>query len=100
MARRPLPLRCSRPVAPRSRSQTHSHEAPARNRRDTRARQTTTRPETTCPHGIATLSSTQLFGESDKEPFRPADVAKPIRVIILDDFADELGAARTQPFQC
>jgi hypothetical protein len=31
------------------------------------------------------------LGESDEKPFRPADVAAPIRVFILDYFAYELG---------
>ena len=30
------------------------------------------------------------MGESDEKPFRPADVAEPIRVLILDYFAYEL----------
>jgi hypothetical protein len=32
------------------------------------------------------------LGESDEKPFRPADVAEPIRVFILDYFAYELRA--------
>ena len=38
-----------------------------------------------------------MLGEADKNPFRPADVAEPIRVFILDDFADELRAALAPP---
>ena len=33
------------------------------------------------------LCSTELFGESDEKPFRPADVAEPIRVFIPDNLA-------------
>src|SRR5690349_17982771 len=31
--------------------------------------------------------STEFFGEPDEKPFRPADVAEPISVVVLDDFA-------------
>jgi hypothetical protein len=37
--------------------------------------------------------SIEFLGESDEKPFRPADVAKPIRVLIPDYFAYELCAA-------
>ncbi len=43
--------------------------------------------------------SAEFFGESDEKPFRPADVAEPIRVFILDYFACELRAARAEPFK-
>jgi hypothetical protein len=33
----------------------------------------------------------------DEKPFRPADVAEPIRILILDYFAYELGAALAKP---
>ena len=33
------------------------------------------------------------MGESDEKPFRPTDVAEPIRVFVLDDLADELRSA-------
>ena len=36
------------------------------------------------------MGSAEFLGESDEKPFRPADVAEPIRVFILDDFAYEL----------
>jgi len=36
------------------------------------------------------------LGESDEKPFRPADVAEPIRVFILHYFAYELRAALFQ----
>jgi hypothetical protein len=39
------------------------------------------------------------LGESDEKPFRPTEVAEPIRVFILDDFAYELRAARAEPFK-
>jgi hypothetical protein len=39
------------------------------------------------------------LGESDEEPFRPTDVAQPIRVFILDYFAYELRAACPEPFK-
>jgi hypothetical protein len=37
------------------------------------------------------------LGEPDEKPFRPADVAEPIRVFVLDHFADELRAALAEP---
>jgi hypothetical protein len=40
-----------------------------------------------------------FLGESDEKPFRPTDVAEPIRVFILDYFAYELRAARAEPFK-
>ncbi len=39
------------------------------------------------------------MGESDQKPFRPADVAEPIRVFILDYVAYELRAAFAEPFK-
>jgi hypothetical protein len=33
------------------------------------------------------LRSAEFLGESDEKPFRPANVAEPIRVFILDYFA-------------
>ena len=39
------------------------------------------------------MRSAEFLGESDEKPFRPADVAEPIRVFILDYFAYELRAA-------
>jgi hypothetical protein len=39
------------------------------------------------------------LGESDEKSFRPADVAEPIHVFILDYFAYELGAAIAEPFK-
>jgi hypothetical protein len=44
------------------------------------------------------LRSSEFLGESDEKPFRPADVAEPIRVFILDYFAHELRAALAEPF--
>src|SRR5918993_2048009 len=48
---------------------------------------------------LTAFGSAEFLGESDEKPFRPADVAEPIRVLILDDFADELRAALAEPFQ-
>jgi hypothetical protein len=39
------------------------------------------------------------LGESDEKPFRPADIAEPVRVFILDYFAYELRAAVAEPFE-
>ncbi len=44
--------------------------------------------------------SVEFLGESDEKPFRPADVAKPIRVLIPDYFAYELCAALAKPAKC
>jgi hypothetical protein len=44
------------------------------------------------------LRSAQFLGESDKKPFRPADIAEPIRGFMLDYFAYELRAALVEPF--
>src|SRR5262245_9788075 len=41
--------------------------------------------------------SAELFGEPDQKSFRPPDVAEPIRVFVLDHFADELCAALAEP---
>jgi hypothetical protein len=43
--------------------------------------------------------STNLLGEPDEEPFWPANIAKPVGVFILDDFAHELGAAQPEPHE-
>ena len=45
------------------------------------------------------LHSAELLGESDEKPFRPADVAEPIRVLILNHFAHELRAAPAEPLE-
>jgi hypothetical protein len=37
------------------------------------------------------------LGKPDEKPFRSADVAEPIRVLILDNFAYELRAAVEKP---
>ena len=44
--------------------------------------------------------SAEFLGECDEKPLRPADVAEPIRVFILDYFAYELRAAIAEPFKC
>ena len=40
---------------------------------------------------------TELLGEPDEKSFGAADVAEPIRVLVLDHFADELRAALAEP---
>ena len=35
----------------------------------------------------------EFLGEAEEKPFRSADIAEPVRVFVLDDFADELRAA-------
>jgi hypothetical protein len=37
--------------------------------------------------------SAELLGESDEKPFRPANVAEPIRILVTYYFAYELRAA-------
>jgi hypothetical protein len=39
------------------------------------------------------------LGESDEKPFRPADIAEPIRRFMLDYFAYELRAALVEAFK-
>ena len=46
------------------------------------------------------MRSAELLGESDEKPFRPANVAEPICIFILDYFAYELRAALAKPFKC
>ena len=46
------------------------------------------------------LRSAEFLGESDEKPFRPADVAEPIRVFVLNYFAYELCAALAESFKC
>ncbi|CAK7261668.1 protein of unknown function (plasmid) [Shinella sp. WSC3-e] len=41
----------------------------------------------------------EFLGEPDQQPLRPSDVAEPINVLVVDDFADELRAVRVQPFE-
>jgi hypothetical protein len=43
------------------------------------------------------LHSAKFLGESDEKPFRSADVAEPIRVLILDNFAYGLRSAVEKP---
>ena len=43
--------------------------------------------------------SAEFLGESDEKPFRPADVAESIRVLIPHDVAYELRAAFAEPFK-
>ena len=44
------------------------------------------------------MRSTELLGESDEKPLRPADVAETVRVFILDYFAYELRTSIAEPF--
>ena len=39
------------------------------------------------------------MGESDEKRFRPTNVAEPVRVSILNDFAHELRAALAKPLE-
>ena len=48
---------------------------------------------------VFVLRSAEFLGESDEKPFRPADVAEPIRLFILDYFAYELRAVLAEPFK-
>ena len=43
--------------------------------------------------------SVDLLSESKEKPFRPANVAEPIRVFVLHDFAYELRAALAEPLE-
>ena len=42
-------------------------------------------------------SSADFLGETDEESFGPPEIAEPIDVFVLDDFADELCTVRTEP---
>jgi hypothetical protein len=44
-------------------------------------------------------SSIELLGEPDEKPFRPPDVAEPIRVQVPDHFAHQLCAALAKPLK-
>ena len=46
---------------------------------------------------VFVLRPAEFPGESDEKPFRPANVAEPIRIFILDHFAYELRAALANP---
>ncbi len=48
---------------------------------------------------IFELPSTEFLSKSDEKPFRPADVAEPIRVFILDYFAYQLRTVLAEPFK-
>src|SRR5262249_52392559 len=43
--------------------------------------------------------SAEFLGETDEKSFGPPDVAEPIRVFVLDHFADELRPALAEPDQ-
>ena len=46
---------------------------------------------------VAVLRSAEFLGEPYEKPARPANVAEPICVLILDDVPDELRAAIAEP---
>jgi hypothetical protein len=48
-------------------------------------------------NSLGASRSVEFPGESDEKPFRPADVAEPIRVLIPDYVAHELCAALAKP---
>lgn len=48
---------------------------------------------------IVVSRSVEFLGESDEKPFGPTNVAEPIDVFVLDDFAYELRAAIAEPFK-
>jgi hypothetical protein len=48
---------------------------------------------------VCVLRSAEFLGESDEKPFRPADVAEPIRVFIPDYLAYELRSALAKPLE-
>ena len=49
------------------------------------------------PAGVScSIRLADLFGQSDDDAFRPADVAKPIRVLVLHHFAYQLGPVGEQ----
>lgn len=48
---------------------------------------------------VLTSRSAEFLGESDEKSSRATDVAKPIYVFIVDDFAYELRAAGAEPLQ-
>jgi hypothetical protein len=50
-------------------------------------------------HCVVVRRSAEFLGESDEKPFRPADVAEPIRVSILDYLAYELRATLAEPLK-
>jgi hypothetical protein len=47
--------------------------------------------------GLGASRSVEFLGESDEKPFRPADVAEPIGVLIPDYAAHELCPALAKP---
>ncbi len=48
---------------------------------------------------VLALRSAEFLGEPDEKPFGPADVAEPIRIFVLNDFAYRLRAAIAEPFK-
>lgn len=45
------------------------------------------------------VRSAEFLGEPDQKPFRPADIAEPVGVLVLDHFAHDQGAALAEPFK-
>ena len=56
-------------------------------------------PAASPPSIVLALLSAEFLGKSDEKAFRPANVAEPICVFILDYFAYELGAALAEPIK-
>jgi hypothetical protein len=59
-----------------------------------------TGPEVNIPSVTSTSvtsTSVEFLGQADEKPFRPADVAEPIRILILDYFTYELSATLAKP---
>jgi hypothetical protein len=48
---------------------------------------------------VLALRSAEFLGEADEKPFGPADIAEPIRIFILNDFAYRLRAAIAEPLK-
>ena len=48
-------------------------------------------------NSLGASRSVEFLRESDEKPFRPADVAEPIRILIPDYVAHELRAALAKP---
>jgi hypothetical protein len=76
---------------------TSCHHSVAEKRRSLR--------RTIFPHSVGRPASAdgrrsaEFLGETEEKPFRPADVAEPVRVFILDYVAYELRAGVAEPFQ-
>src|SRR3979409_190944 len=59
---------------------------------------TAARPQVTAVEATVAMGSTEFLGEPDQKSFGSPDVAKPVHVLVLDDFtADELCTVVTEP---